>query len=264
LVVMVVVTVVVLQQHNSPAESTKHNGTSTETTASVAMAREEEIRQLGVQTRISQALEGGASVSQTSVSGSPYARAMEWILYDDPMQLGFTDDNLLQRYALSLFYFSTILNEEEEWKECNPPPPLPTDDAANGDNGRSQLCYYQELLSSVHLGLLGGGFSDAHGINYHGNQYVLYNEAVAHRWLSGAHECMWAGLFCEEPKKVTHIRLENMTLTGTIPPELSMVEDLRSIDLQYNDLFGPIPSSISFLTNLTYIDLQVRKAKYDL
>jgi len=218
---------------------------------------EEELRRSAIREKIQKAFISDDSIAQVDREDSPYSKAMEWIIVDDPMQLDSTNYNLLQRYYLAHFYFSTTLNEENEWKDCNPPD-LSIAGNVDNDSGRSQLCYHETLMSSFHEGLLGGTFSEGGGINYYGDKYISYEEVLATRWLTGAHECQWAGLFCNEHRRVTHLHLEHMNLKGTIPPELGMVESLSSIALPYNNLHGSIPPGISRLTDLIYIDLQVR------
>ena len=180
-------------------------------------------------------------------SSNPYARALQWILDTDPMQLNATAENLLQRYYLVLFYFSTTA--DQEWNFCNPP---------SGVNDTNPNCYYEVLKSSLHEALLwgtsvteGGGY---HWLN-HWTDYVNYDEALAARWLSGQHECLWAGLFCDK-QRATHLHLGNMNLTGTIPPEIDILEDMQSISIPYSQVQGPFPAGVAGLKNLTYLDLQ--------
>lgn len=46
-----------------------------------------------------------------------------------------------------------------------------------------------------------------------------------------------------------------MNLTGTIPPELEILESLQSLSLPYNNLRGQLPSGISNLKSLLRLDV---------
>jgi hypothetical protein len=64
---------------------------------------------------------------QVNVVGSPYDRAADWIMFEDPVRLPPDAPNLIQRYQLVLFYFLTTNNGEKRWNSCNPPLPNETD-----------------------------------------------------------------------------------------------------------------------------------------
>ena len=48
-------------------------------------------------------------------------QALNWIMYQDPMQLDVDAENLIQRYILALFYFQT--SQERPWIDCDPSGP---------------------------------------------------------------------------------------------------------------------------------------------
>ena len=224
-------------------------------------SREEDARKAAMQSLISTALEdanrlGGPRNHTLSNSGTNsddihYQQALQWILETDPMRLSPTADNLLQRYYLALFYFSTARYTPEsggQWKSCNPP----TNPA---DLDSDLLCYHEYRLSLYQEGLLTGWFSEESSINVLG-ETGSYEEVVSTPWLTARHECHWAGLFCNSGKKVTYMHLANMNLSGTIAPELAILEDLQSLSLPFNDLRGHLPIGLSSLKNLTIIDVE--------
>ena len=127
-----------------------------------------EVTALAMRARLSSLL--GEEMFQTS----PHAeRAWEWLAYEDPMQLPGTASNVLQRFFVVLFYLST--SQQGLWKACNPL------------NVTSDFCYYE--------GLWGDGTFDVPGYSL---DYQRFEEVLATRWLSGAHECSWAGLLCTD------------------------------------------------------------------
>ena len=58
------------------------------------------------------------------------------------------------------------------------------------------------------------------------------------------------------PLTTTNISLPNSGLTGPIPPEIGLLENLINIKLKYNDLTGEIPPEIGNLYNLETLELQ--------
>ena len=56
--------------------------------------------------------------------------------------------------------------------------------------------------------------------------------------------------------RVTHLRLHENELTGSIPPSLGSLESLEVLYLSHNELTGSIPSSLGGLTNLSELYLQ--------
>jgi hypothetical protein len=116
---------------------------------------------------------------------SPYAKALEWILHHDPMQLvptrssigsggGVDDDDdsnnnnnnshLVQRCIMTYLYYATTANGP--WSTCNPPVV---------DSQESEFCYFEDDMPNT-------------------------------RWLSSVHECYFAGVACNDQMQV--IRLE--------------------------------------------------------
>ncbi|KAJ6413838.1 hypothetical protein OIU84_006612 [Salix udensis] len=60
--------------------------------------------------------------------------------------------------------------------------------------------------------------------------------------------CSWRGIKCDSSNtRVTSISLSKLSLSGTLPPEISTLSELQSLTFQDNQLSGAIPS----LANLT-------------
>jgi len=61
-------------------------------------------------------------------------------------------------------------------------------------------------------------------------------------------ECQWEGVVCadvgDEAGKVQEIRFAHSGLTGTIPPEINLLKNLKILDLAGNDIHGSIPDSL--------------------
>jgi hypothetical protein len=113
---------------------------------------------LGIQEQIAAVV--GNAIYQ---NGTAHEKALDWLLYDDPLQLPPDAENLLQRYLLTLFHFQTT--EEGPWRSCNPP----------GDN-ETAVCDFQNIVDVEPL---------------------LFEAVPGIRWLSEKSECEWSGVFCE-------------------------------------------------------------------
>lgn len=140
--------------------------------------------------------------------------ALDWIINEDPLQLEFDAEGLLQRYLLALFFFQTT--RYEPWTTCNPP-----------SFRQSSTCYY---TTSFVL---------------EGEEVVSPEAEYSHRWLSDYHECWWAGIDCSGGVgNVTEIRLRNNNLNGPLPTELAKLSALSIVDLELNKLTGEIPMEL--------------------
>lgn len=69
-------------------------------------------------------------------------------------------------------------------------------------------------------------------------------------WSSRTSYCKWSGVSCDSSSHVTAIDLASMSLSGTLPSDLSSLSRLKSLSLQQNSLSGSIPS----FANLTSLE----------
>eukprot|EP00531_Pseudo-nitzschia_arenysensis_P001326 CAMPEP_0116124914 /NCGR_PEP_ID=MMETSP0329-20121206/5535_1 /TAXON_ID=697910 /ORGANISM="Pseudo-nitzschia arenysensis, Strain B593" /LENGTH=556 /DNA_ID=CAMNT_0003618927 /DNA_START=166 /DNA_END=1836 /DNA_ORIENTATION=- len=160
--------------------------------------------------------------------GSPQQLALEWIINEDPMQLCPQDKFLIQRYVMSVFYFST---RGDRWTECSAPPLL-DEDATEEEKAEA------EAAANAACNLKVAGF-----------------ESNSNAWLTGGNECGWGGLGCNEDDFITRIELEQNGVAGTLPSELSRLQTLRHLILEEGILTGTIPSKLGEIRSLEQIDL---------
>ena len=106
---------------------------------------------------------------------SPYAKALEWITFDDPMQITPEATNFIQRYTAAYFYYATTT--DGPWLSCNPP-----EDPWSGETA----CSYRKLVS------------------VYPNTYQDYPWTA---WLSNTTECEWAGVFCDDQMQIRTLDL---------------------------------------------------------
>eukprot|EP00550_Attheya_septentrionalis_P007056 CAMPEP_0198281668 /NCGR_PEP_ID=MMETSP1449-20131203/1589_1 /TAXON_ID=420275 /ORGANISM="Attheya septentrionalis, Strain CCMP2084" /LENGTH=253 /DNA_ID=CAMNT_0043977565 /DNA_START=202 /DNA_END=959 /DNA_ORIENTATION=- len=105
-----------------------------------------------------------SSIEKLNDPNSAQFEAAQWIQFEDPQQLGVDADNLLQRYALAVMYFS--LQENGTWFFCG------ANDSSHKD---PDLCIGQIVVE----------FGDP----------PIYEEFEdTAKWLSAKSECFWFGV----------------------------------------------------------------------
>ncbi|CAB9512112.1 leucine Rich Repeat [Seminavis robusta] len=140
----------------------------------------------------------------------PKFKALDWIVFEDPLQLNPDANNILQRFILSLTYFQT--SQEGDWLYCGP-----------SETADDETCWHVESLAS--------------------------------RWLTGVHECQWAGIGCNRVKNITQLELRDNGLNGPLPTELASLSTLEGIDFEGNQLTGTVPSIYGSSTALSLLNL---------
>lgn len=78
--------------------------------------------------------------------------------------------------------------------------------------------------------------------------------ALPETWdeLSGLHECNFTGITCDPAGQVLNMNLFSTRLSGSLPEELGLLENLQQLVLGKNELKGSIPESIfTDTTNLS-------------
>ena len=107
--------------------------------------------------------------------------------------------------------------------------------------GRNQLCDKSDVDRSI--------------------LYVLYMRNGGDRWSwrrnwrSRLPVGEWAGVETNADGRVVGLRLSGIGLTGTLPPELGDLDQLRTLDLGGNALSGPIPPELGNLQALEVLAL---------
>ncbi|KAK8585523.1 hypothetical protein V6N13_050501 [Hibiscus sabdariffa] len=54
--------------------------------------------------------------------------------------------------------------------------------------------------------------------------------------------CSWPGINCDQSNRVISINLASKSLSGSLPPDIATLSELRSVFLQQNSLSGSVPS----------------------
>ncbi|MDE0356912.1 MAG: M66 family metalloprotease [Gammaproteobacteria bacterium] len=74
-------------------------------------------------------------------------------------------------------------------------------------------------------------------------------------WLTSERIRFWHGVSTNSDGFVTELVLDDNNLSGTLPPELGDLTQLRRLVLDDNELTGPIPPELGKLSRLTRLDL---------
>jgi len=153
-------------------------------------------------------LDGGAALN---TSGSPQNRALQALLGDS--LLSDNPDDIIQRYALIVFYYST---RGSQWR------------SSVGWLDSGDVCDWQFVGC--------GGENFVTSIVAPNN--LLLGPLPSEFYLLGS--LVFLGFYRNE-------------LSGTIPTELGLLTNLANLDLDSNSLSGAIPSELSTITNVEYL-----------
>lgn len=116
---------------------------------------------------------------------SPYSKALDWIVHDDPMQHDADDPQLIQRYIAAYFWYATTV--DGPWRSCNPP-------STNSSSPTATATYNTKCLWSVI-------YNDRRGSQLITETY----ETLANAWLSNITECNWAGVKCDKHNQIVKL-----------------------------------------------------------
>ena len=73
-------------------------------------------------------------------------------------------------------------------------------------------------------------------------------------WLSESSPCEWHGVTCRG-EKIVELDLSHNQLSGNIPAEIGILEDLERLNLSNNHLLGNLPPELGDLSNLEHLIL---------
>jgi len=176
-------------------------------------------------------------------TGSPQNRALIWILYQDGMNLSHESPNLVQRYAMMVFYYSM---SGEEWRN---------NDGYGTDKHECDF-YGVECVSSSKVIKIDLNQNNLVGKipQEIGSLRRLIELKCSFNRISGGIPSSIGAL-----TKLQFLRISGNTLSGTLPDEMKNCRSLAVINIATNMLIGTIPSSLSSLRVLTTLRLSTNK-----
>ena len=158
---------------------------------------------------------------------SPQARARDFILYTDPLLLCSNSPNILQRYSMAVFYYST---GGPAWTYCS------------ADS--SKVC--TETQGKRYLG-------NSHECEWYGSTCDENDVITEIRFEQNNLQ----GILPEEIGELAELRtlaLEKGQISGLLPSSIQKLWLLEELDLDYNDFRGPLPQLPSGLKALDMND----------
>ncbi|KAL0332382.1 UNVERIFIED_CONTAM: Leucine-rich repeat receptor-like serine/threonine-protein kinase BAM1 [Sesamum calycinum] len=75
-------------------------------------------------------------------------------------------------------------------------------------------------------------------------------------WNLTTNHCTWKGVTCDPSRRhVTSLDVSNLSLTGTLSPDVGQLRFLVNLSVAANFISGPVPPQISDIPNLRYLNL---------
>jgi hypothetical protein len=110
--------------------------------------------------------------------------------------------------------------------------------------GSVQSLALEWLRVELDAGTFGTPVSDARTVQIWTLATLAFSLGIDQFWLSsgGNDECLWDGIVCSaDTRAVVGIDLASRAITGTLPPELSLLSGLIGLNLSTNNISGRLP-----------------------
>ena len=140
--------------------------------------------------QITQLMETVSDPDDLARSGSPQQKSLDWLIMKDAMQACPTDDMIIQRYVMAVFYYST---NGDSWKNCNAPEDFNSEEDVAKANDACTL----STTNSTQIFP-----NDIRGTN---------------AWLSPQSECTWGGLSWLVSPSFDSVILQTFSLLYMVP-----------------------------------------------
>ena len=170
-------------------------------------------------------------IASTLNSRSPELLAVQWLAFEDDLYLSVTDEQLIQRYALSVLFYS--------W---------------DGD-------YWPFVQRGLVNNTFPEGWNTVGGIGSHecSWRFVSCNDdGQVEALLMGGDSLALTGSLPTQIQMLSNLRFFDVSLNrleGTIPEELYEITTMEYFDLSFNEFSGTVSSAIQNWTNLELIAL---------
>ncbi|CAB9502048.1 receptor-like protein kinase [Seminavis robusta] len=186
----------------------------------------------------------------------PKFKALDWIVFEDPLQLDPDANNLLQRFIVALTYFQT--SQESDWLYCGPSTTEETCwihvhsleslesrwlEGVHECQWAGIMCDREKNMTQLHLrdnGLNGPLPTELASLPALEELDFMRNQ------LTGTVPSIY-GSFCS----LSVLRLHDSQLSGGIPVELFGNNKLSSLSFSDNSLTGTVPTEVGLFDGVT-------------
>jgi len=177
----------------------------------------------------------GLSGDVALIEGTSQNRALNWVLYDDGMQLNYNSSNIVQRYVMMVLFYET---NGEGWTKNT------------GFGSRTDECTWSgvECSSQDVAALLFDNF------NLNGKMATEIGYLTRMKTISWMHNPQLGGSIPSEIGQLRFLdifRVVHTSLTGKLPEEFTNIRALEVLRLHNNLLEGTIPAFVGKLSRLT-------------
>jgi len=124
----------------------------------------------------------------------------------------------------------------------------------NSDSPQSQAIFWlvQEQEPNLYLWFVDQDDSITSRVLQRYALIVLSYACSGDKWRGGKtwmtqgeiHECDWTFVNCNDDMQVTHLRLDNLYMTGSLPEEIGLLSNMKRFDVALNRLEGSFPLSV--------------------
>jgi hypothetical protein len=165
---------------------------------------------------------------------NPYARAIHWMIYSDPLRLQSHHPNLIQRFLLVYYYYAVTPSTstyssliQNGWKYCGPVITNgtwyyddETDQSIGGETSSST-----DNISDKSKTSGAGEISRCPPPNLQVSAKTMddlpiFYKLMVKRWLSQYNECQWMGVHCDSSGQVHSIELGKITICQLPPVQM--------------------------------------------
>lgn len=162
---------------------------------------------------------------------TPHGMAFDFMLNRDKRPVNQEDQQMIQRFVITLLFYSTGGRDEEPTTSAS----TEVERRSGWDSGTAHF------LTGLH---------ECHWVKKSFEDQLLWGI------LSMGETDRRVGITkCNPDMEVTEIRIADLNLVGFIPEEIKWLSSLESLDIQNNHLAGPIPAGLGELEELRYLSL---------
>jgi len=187
----------------------------------------------------------------------PY-KALQWLSDIDKAQVGriakddtvhhdAEDYEILERYALAMFFYSTHQHNEDDTAMFG---------GDSNDETLQAALLNSEAMYTMDQDTQQASSSSSSPLNQQQPDWRHRTE-----WMTERHVCEWYGVQCHRSGRVSALQLKQNFLSGYIPGQLRALSEMQHLDLSHNNLRQQMPEVL--WDAATWPDLQTVDLSYN-